>query len=243
MSITRLFHFSHSMQCKTHTHTRNMDGAGSFVIFQSAIKQYFSEMKKIVDFYVEKVLNSEQNAVESPIIAKISIDYEKWSIISEWKQALDTLLNEPLQSQKDIQMCVWLMIYSSMCKRYPQLNLSPQLHQIHCIIRFSNLPLTTEYKFVPFRHPVRLSLSHMRCVLYSFGDCCTLLRQTSFHCPKQCPGNKNLIINAEYSNASNDKMINKCSVCYEILKENEVRKLQVNGIYVLEKMKIEFFPP
>lgn len=199
-----------------------MDGDVSFVIFQSVIKQYYGEIIKILDFYVEKVLNNDQNALESPIIAKLSIDYDKWSTISEWKHALDTLLSEPLQSRKDIQMCIWLMVYSMFCERYPQLKLSPQLHQIHCTIRFSNLPLAAEYAFVPFRHPVRLSLSQMRCVLYSYEDCCALLRQTIWYCPKQCPPNKNLVINAEYASVSNDKKINKCSVCNEILKENEV---------------------
>lgn len=201
-----------------------MDSCGSFGIFESVTKQYCGEITKIVDFYVEKVLNNESNALESPIVVMLSIDYKKWSTVSEWNRALDTLLNEPLQSQKDIRRCVWMMIFSLFCERHPQLELSPQLHQTHCIIRFSNLPSNTEYKFAPFRHPVRLSLSQMRCVLHSFENCCALLRQTIWYCPKQCPVSKNLVISTEYSNVNNDKKINKCSICNEMLIENEVCK-------------------
>lgn len=199
-----------------------MDGGGTFAIFESVINEYRDEIEKIVDLYAEQVFNNEPNATESPIIVKISINFEKWSSESQWKLALDTLLNEPLQSQKDIEMCVWLMIYSSLFQRYPQIKSPPQLDQTHCICRFSNLPLITEYEFVPYRHPVRLSLSIMKCVLYSFGDCCTLLRQTIWHCSKHCPNSKNMVINVEHSNINSGKQINKCSTCNEILQEYEV---------------------
>lgn len=198
-----------------------MDGAASFAIFQSALNRYSDEITKAADCFVEKSIYT-PNGLESPIIVKISIDYKEWSAVSEWKEALKALLGEPLQSKKDIETCVWLMIYATFCQRHPQLKLSPQLDQIHCIIRFSNLPLNVQYNFAPFRHPVRLSLSVMRCVLSSFGDCCQLLRQTLWYCPKQCSESKNLVINAEHSYASNDKRINKCSICNELLKENEV---------------------
>lgn len=218
--------FSSSFQSfsASHTaHTHKMDGGGTFWIFKSVIDHYcHDEMEKHVNCYVEKISNNQPNAIESPIIVKISIDYEKWSMVSEWKLALHTLLNEPLQSQMDIEMCVWLKIYSSLIERYPQLKLPPQLNQIHCIIRFSNLPMSMEYQFVPYRHPVRLSLSIMKCVLYSFGDCSALLRQTIWYCPKQCPNSKNLIINAEHSDVNNDKWIKKCSLCNENLHEYEV---------------------
>lgn len=199
-----------------------MDGGESFDIFQSVINQYSEEIDAAIDCYIENMFNNQPNAIESPIIVKLSINYKKWSTESQWKSALDTLLDEPLQSQKDIEMCVWLMGFSSLLKRYPQLKLSPQLNQIHCIIRFSNLPMSKEYQFLPYRHPIRLSLSIMKCVLYSFGDCCALLRQTIWSCPKQCANSKNLVINAEHSNVNNTKMINKCFTCNEILKECEV---------------------
>lgn len=198
-----------------------MNGTASFAIFQSALNQYSNEITQVADSFVKKI-SYEANGLESPIIVKISIDYTKWSTVSEWKVALKTLLDEPMQSKKDIETCVWLMIYSSFCERYPQLKLTPQLDQVHCIIRFSNLPSNLQYKFVPFRHPVRLSLSTIRCVLSSFGDCIQLLRQTVWYCPKQCSENINLVINAERSITGNDKMVNKCTVCNEILKENEV---------------------
>lgn len=199
-----------------------MDGAATFAIFQSALNSYNDEFEKFADCFVEKSSYA-PNGLQSPIIVKISIDYNVWSTVTEWKMALKTLLDEPMQSKKDIETCVWLMIYSSLCQRHPQLKFSPQLDQVHCIIRFSNLPLNVQYKFVPFRHPVRLSLSVMRCVLSSFGDCSQLLRQTIWYCPKQCAETNNLVINAEYSIGSNDKrQLNKCPVCNETLVENEV---------------------
>lgn len=209
-----------------------MDGDGSFAIFESVINQHRDEIEKVVDLFAEQVLN-EEFAIETPIIVKIAINFEKWSSDLRWKLALDTLLNEPLNSQKDIEICVWLMIYKSLCQRYRQIP-APQLDQIHCILRFSNLPLHTEYEFVPYRHPVRLSLSIMKCVLYSFGDCCTLLRQTIWHCPKQCPNSKNMVINVEHSNNNVGKKINKCSTCNEILQEYEVNMVV---LYVYEVKK------
>lgn len=198
-----------------------MESTATFAIFQSALNQYSDEVARVVDCFVEKTVY-EPNGLESPLTVNILIDYNEWSTESEWQLALTTLLDEPLQSKKDIEFCVWLMIYKVFCQRYSQLKISPQLDQVHCIIGFANLPLNAQYEFVPFRHPVRLSLSVMRCVLSSFGDCCQLLRQTVWYCPKQCSESKNLVINAEYSFASNDKRINKCAVCNEILKENEV---------------------
>lgn len=199
-----------------------MTSGESFEIFQSAVNQYCEEIEKFMDCYVDKILQNHPNASESPIIVNLLIDYEKWSAVPEWKLALDTLLDEPLQSQKDIEACVWVMCYSSLVQRYSQYNSSLQLNQIHCIIRFRNLPLDMAYEFVPFRHPVRLSLSFMKCVLYSFGDCCTLLRQTIWHCPKQCASSKNFVFNAEHSNVNNGKIVNKCLTCNEILEEYEV---------------------
>lgn len=206
-----------------HTDARNMDGGETFWIFENVINQYSEEVERVGDFYVEKIANNQPNAIGSPIVAQISIDYEKWATVPEWKLALETLLNEPLQSQKDIEMCVWLMIYSSLMQRYPRLTLSPQLSQIHCIIRISNLPISIDYEFAPYRHPIRLSLSIMKCVLFSYGDCCASLRQTIWHCPKYCANSKNLVINEEHTSMSNDKRINKCLTCNETLHEYEVK--------------------
>lgn len=198
-----------------------MDSIATFAIFQSALNQYSDEITRVVDCFVENNCYK-ANGLESPLIVNILIDYNEWSTVSEWRLALTTLLDEPLQSKKDIELCIWLKIHSEFCERYSQLKITPQLDQVHCIIGFSNLPLNAQYEFVPFRHPVRLSLSVMRCVLSSFGDCCQLLRQTIWYCPKQCSESKNLVIKPEYSTASNDKRVNKCAICNELLKENEV---------------------
>lgn len=197
-----------------------MGSAATFGIFHSALNQYSDEITNVAERFVEKAAN-EPNGRELPLTVEISIDYNVWSTVLEWKLALKTLLDEPLQSKRDMEMCVWLMMFSVFCDRYPQLKISPQLDQVHCIIRFSNLPTNDQYEFVPFRHPVRLGLSVMRCILSSFGDCCQLLRQTIWCCSKQC-ASKNLVVNVEYSIASNDKRVNKCSICDEFLKENEV---------------------
>lgn len=182
-------------------------------LFFNGLLNYFrAEISEAVEDYV----NNEMNASEAPLILKLPMNYNDWSNIKELKPILDSIINEPLQSQRDIRVAAWLNIPSILAERYDQIAL--QLQQIHCVIRFSNLPLNANYEFMPFRHPVRLSLSAMKCVLHDFGDSCAYVRQSIWYCPKQCADNQDHIFDGENAGG-------QCSKCNGNLIEHQVSYL------------------
>lgn len=185
-------------------------------VFRGFISHFRDDVFKNVESYIKMAVSGE-SAVYSPIILQFSIDYNKWTEDIESKLILDAILNEPFQSQKSIQTAAWFMIYSILCEQYPQHRLVPQLEQIHCVLRFFHLPMKTEIQFTPFRDPVRLSLSTMKCVLNGLSEHCTLVRQSVWYCPKQCVNNQNVIIDGESNGA------HKCMECNDKLHEYEVR--------------------
>lgn len=183
------------------------------MFFQHVPEIFKEEICAKLNIYIKKVLKGETNAVDAPVLLKFTIDYDKWAANNELRPVLLEILNEPLQSQKDIQMATWCFTTAILYRK--QIN-GLQMHQVHCAIRISNLPMTRKLQFVPFGYPARLSLSFMRCVLHSFSDRCTYVRQSIWFCPKQCPADQNHILNGEYSD------IPKCSSCCTNLQENEV---------------------
>lgn len=188
-----------------------------FAFFQPLVNYFADELTVTVKRYIEILNKNDANALEMPLIVKLSIDYDKWSTTKDHHIILNTILNEPLKSQKDIQMTVWLTIGSLLAQTYPTLQVSTQYHQVHCIIRFTNLPLTAEFQFIPFRYPVRLSLSVMKCVLCSFSDQCLYVRQSVWFCPIFCSQNQNHIFDGETG-----KSPRKCFECGTNLVEYEV---------------------
>lgn len=183
------------------------------------VPEYFKEeIAEKLNNYTRNVLNDDLNANEAPLLLKFAIDYQKWTIHDELKAILEIILDEPLQSQKDIETASW--IYASAIlfeqQKLGRQHIGLQLHQIHCIIRLSNVPLIEELMFVPFRYPVRLSLSVMKCVLHNFEDRCQYVRQSIWYCPKECSGNQNHIFDGELVESR------KCSSCQHDLREYAV---------------------
>lgn len=174
------------------------------------------EIHQVVDQYMEKVLKNEKNAMDAPLILKLNIIYENWSTTNGLTDILCSILNEPLQAIQMIRATAWMHIFTFLSAKYPQTTIALQLQQVYVMIRMSGLPITQKFQFVPFRH-VRLSLSVMKCVLYSFQDRCTLVRQSIWYCPKQCTGNEKHIINGEHPAESI-----RCSICNGHLNEYEV---------------------
>lgn len=182
------------------------------LFFNDLLNYFRAEILEAVEDYV----NNGMNTSEAPLILKLPMNYNDWSKIKELKPILDSIINEPLQSQRDIRVAAWLNIPSILAERYDQIAL--QLQQIHCVIRFSNLPLNANYEFIPFRHPVRLSLSAMKCVLHDFGDICAYVRQSIWYCPKQCADNQYHIFDGENGGG-------QCSKCNGNLIEHQVSYL------------------
>lgn len=186
------------------------------VQFQVLLEYFKNEIQNSVDTFAENVIKKIRNASEAPLIVRFDINYDKLMIDQQLKVILDSILNEPLQSLENIRTAVWIYIFSHLVETYPQLNTGLQLQQIHCVMRLSNLPVLTEFEFAPFRHPVRLSLSVMKCILYSFNDRCHYVRQSIWYCAKQCANNQKHIIAGEHTS------VGKCSVCDGNLNEYEV---------------------
>lgn len=186
------------------------------------------EIQSKLDDYTRHVSSNTPNLLNSPLILKFNLDFKKLSTVKQLNAILNSILAEPLQSIKEIREATYYHVCFSLLNQQ-QHCLQPQ--QVHCIIRFRNLPLTSEYEFVPFQHPVRLSLSAMKCVLHSFGEKCLYIRQSIWHCPKQCPCNQNIILDGEFLAGQ------KCSVCNGDLSEYVVRRIFINISDCLDKKK------
>lgn len=195
-------------------------------LFRGMLSHFRKEMLEAIENHVDLIRGREPNALEAPLIVKLPMDYRKWPKTKELKVALDTILDEPIQSQKEIRYALWSSIGSLMMETYPQLQTAPQIDQVHCIIRFSNLPLIADFQFVPFRHPVRLSLSVMECVLHSFSDRCLYVRQSVWYCPRRCAYNQNHIYDGEHS-SNNGTSPGKCLAC-----NGDVMEFEVNSYFI-----------
>lgn len=197
------------------------------LIFFRYVPEYFKDdIFETLNKYIENIFTGNLNATEAPLLLKFNIDYQKWSTNKELRTVFASILNEPLRSQKDIETASWVYISSILFDKQESgiinLRICLQRHQIHCIIRVSNLPWIREFSFVPFRHPVRLSLSVMKCVLHSFDERCKYVRQSTWFCPKQCSGNQSYIFDGELLDSR------KCTFCQENLQENEVSNLVIS---------------
>lgn len=189
--------------------------------FQNLVNYFTVELKEVVDEYAKIIIKNEPNAVETPVIVKFPIDYDQWIKTKELRPILNEILDEPFQSQKDIQTATWITIGILLMQKYPSLRVVPQHNQVHCIIRCSNLPIVNEFYFNPFRYPVRLSLSVMKCVLHSFSDRSLYVLNSTWHCAKKCSQNQNHIFDGEYSTSKRNSPA-KCSECNTNLVEYEV---------------------
>lgn len=189
----------------------------SIVEFRIFLEMFKNEIQHSVDSFVDKVLKKSLNATEAPIILTFDLNYNRLASNPLLEAALGAIVSEPVQAIEDIRAAVWLNIFTDLTERFPQLKNGVQLQQIHCIIRFSNLPISNEFKFTPFRHPIRLSLSVMRCILYSFNERYKFVRQSTWYCAKQCNNNQKHIFASEMPSNG------KCFACGENLEENEVR--------------------
>lgn len=184
--------------------------------YRSLLDTFRKEIQLTLDYHIKNVMENVPNAIEAPLIIRFELNYKRLFMIEEMKMILDEILNESQQCVKDIREVAWIFISCLLGEKYPQFAIGIQLQQIHCVIRFSNLPLTGQYEFIPFQHPVRLSLSVMKCMLHSYGDRFQYVRQSIWYCPKQCVNNHNHIFDGEHGNDSN------CLECNGKLSEYEV---------------------
>lgn len=187
------------------------------LFYRSLLDIFRKEIQQTLDNHIKKVLANVPNTLEAPLIIRFDLNYKHLSMIDGMKDILQEILDEPLQSIKDIREAAWAYIFYLLVENYPESKIGFQLRQIHCIIRFADLPLNRHFEFIPYRHPVRLSLSVMKCVLHSFGDQSAYVRQSIWYCPKKCPNNQNYIIDGEYTTDNN------CSECNGNLSEYKVR--------------------
>lgn len=158
-------------------------------------------------------------------------DHEYFVKLHDYHSIIQILVDEPTNSLQDIREAVYCALLT--LDKYAdklQILQMVQANQIHCIMRFVNLPM--KYAFVPFRHPVRLSLGTLKCVLMSFGEQFKCARQVVFYCPNQCENNLNRIFDGASSGT--------CSVCRGKLREHEHLRASVHcrTIQVVESTSV-----
>ncbi|XP_055322454.1 uncharacterized protein LOC129578226 [Sitodiplosis mosellana] len=192
------------------------------VFYRSLLDIFRQEIQLTLNNYVTNVSAYVPNSLEAPLIIRFDLNYQQLAMAEEMKSILSEILDEPLQSVKDMREAAWVYIFNLLVEKYPESSIGLQLQQIHCVIRFSDLPLNEHFEFVPFRHPVRLSLSVMKCVLHSFGDRYQCVRQSIWYCPKKCSNNQNHILAGEHACKHN------CSECNGNLSEYEHRRSTYN---------------
>lgn len=187
-----------------------MDLSRDLEVFKPFVNYFEEEISDSIQAYIANLIDLK--AVLAPVIVKFEIDYEIWSKQKELRPALEFIINEPTQSQNDLRMSVWLRMFSIVAEK----QLPLQSLQVHCILRVANLPRIERFEFVPFRHPIRLSLTVMKCVLHSYGDRQKYVRQSVWFCPKQCHNSQNSIIEGSSGTS------HLCSECNVAMQEYEV---------------------
>lgn len=128
------------------------------VFYRRLLDTFRPEIQTTLENHMKNLSANVANS-EAPLIIRLELNYHKLATNDEMKSILCEIVDEPLQSKKDIREAAWIYIsnlFNEMYYMEPMISL--QLQQIHCIVRFSGLPLNEHFEFVPFRHPVRLSL-------------------------------------------------------------------------------------
>lgn len=183
-------------------------------MFREFLSIYQAEINNSLLAHYNEILKNDDKFIGSPIIVKISVDYKQlMQANSSIKTALNYMVDEPIHSLSIIKTASWIHMSENG-------GIPIQYNQIHFIIRFTNLPLTREFRFIPYRYPMRLSLSIMKCCLNEFGEVYQCIRQSIWYCSKQC-SNQFMI---GLSNVNEDK----CTKCNSNLIENESQRSVYN---------------